>query len=71
MNKVEISNININNFLIKRQNGLLDTETFRANLFTKRLSVAKNLYKNDIVCHYGCVNAIEFSKEGKYLISGK
>lgn len=71
MNKIETNNININNFLTKRQNGLLETDTFRANLFTRRLSVAKNLYKNDIVCHYGCVNAIEFSNEGKYLISGE
>lgn len=45
-------------------------EGIRANLFRGRLSVARNLYRKDLLAHYGCVNAIEFSSEGELLISG-
>lgn len=40
------------------------------NLFNERLAKARNLYRKDLLAHYGCVNAIEFSKDGEYLISG-
>lgn len=43
---------------------------FRLNLFKERLRIAKNLYKKDLVSHFGCVNAIEFSREGEFLVSG-
>lgn len=39
-------------------------------LFKERLSKARNLYRKDLLAHYGCVNAIEFSDEGELLISG-
>lgn len=43
---------------------------FRRNLFRERLASAKNLYRKNLVAHYGCVNAIEFSSVGDLLISG-
>lgn len=60
---------NIHYYLQKREHGLSRYD-FRAKLFTERLNLAENLYTKDLVAHYGCVNAIEFSKEGQYLISG-
>lgn len=54
---------------IKRQEGFIKND-FRTNLYKARLKVAKNLYKKDLISHYGCVNAIEFSREGDLLISG-
>lgn len=42
---------------------------FRGNVFRERLRAAKDHYKRDLVAHFGCVNAIEFSNEGELLIS--
>ncbi|XP_026690017.2 DDB1- and CUL4-associated factor 5 [Ciona intestinalis] len=37
----------------------------------KRFQNCKNLYKRDLIAHFGCVNALEFSKKNKeYLASG-
>lgn len=44
---------------------------FRRNLFRERLASARNLYRKNLVSHYGCVNAIEFSNSGDLLVSGK
>lgn len=44
---------------------------FRTNLYRERMNIAKNLYRKDLVSHFGCVNAIEFSSEGELLISGE
>ncbi|XP_057316047.1 DDB1- and CUL4-associated factor 5-like isoform X1 [Hydractinia symbiolongicarpus] len=38
--------------------------------FSNRLDVCKNLYKRDLVGHYGCVNAVNFSNDGDLLVSG-
>lgn len=27
-------------------------------------------YRKDLVAHYGCVNAVEFSNNGQFLVSG-
>lgn len=43
---------------------------FRQNFYRQRMKCAKNLYKKDLLSHYGCVNAIEFSHDGNYLVSG-
>ncbi|XP_065081570.1 uncharacterized protein LOC135704072 [Ochlerotatus camptorhynchus] len=60
---------NILGHLVSRELG--DTvDNFRNNLFHERLRIARNLYKKDLVSHYGCVNAIEFSQEGQLLVSG-
>lgn len=55
---------------IKRQEGLIKHD-FRTNLYRARLKFAKNLYKKDLISHFGCVNAIEFSREGDLLVSGE
>ncbi|CAG9789403.1 unnamed protein product [Diatraea saccharalis] len=55
-------------YLVKREYGFVPE--FKSHLFTKRLNAAKNLYRRDLVCHFGCVNAIEFSSNGELLVSG-
>ncbi|CAL4087615.1 unnamed protein product, partial [Meganyctiphanes norvegica] len=37
---------------------------------SQRLNTAKSLYRKDLYAHFGCVNAIEFSREGDLLVSG-
>lgn len=61
--------INPISYIVQRQ---YDTSVYIKNeLFNKRLASAKNLFRKDLLSHYGCVNAIEFSNEGELLISGK
>lgn len=55
-------------YITKREYGLL--HNLKSQLFNKRLNAAKNLYRRDLVCHYGCVNAIEFSSNGELFVSG-
>ncbi|KAH9636444.1 hypothetical protein HF086_006259 [Spodoptera exigua] len=54
-------------YVYKREYG--DIRNIKSNFFNKRLAVAKNLYRRDLVCHFGCVNAIEFSSNGELLVS--
>lgn len=54
----------------RRESGLDAASRFQSKLFKDRLSISKNLFKRDLLAHFGCVNAIEFSKEGDWLISG-
>lgn len=65
-----MSNKNIVHSFIRRSYGLEKSKNFQLMLFKDRLSIAKNLFKRDLVSHYGCVNAIEFSQEGNWLTSG-
>lgn len=58
------------NSIVNRQSGIIGSNSFQSKLFKNRLSVAKNLFKKDLVSHYGCVNAIEFSNDGNFLTSG-
>lgn len=39
-------------------------------LVAARFSNAQNLFRKDLYAHFGCINAIEFSKHGDMLISG-
>lgn len=48
-----------------------DRRSFEKKLIDARLNEAENLYRMDLYSHFGCVNAIEFSKKGDILISGK
>lgn len=57
--------------LHNRQSGFCLSSDFQSKLFRDRLSIAKNLYKRDLVSHFGCVNAIEFSQTGQFLTSGE
>lgn len=63
------STINPLHYIVHRQ--YRDNVFIKNKLFNERLSKARNLYRKDLLAHYGCVNAIEFSKDGEYLISGK
>lgn len=60
--------INPINYVIERQ--YKDNIFIKNKLNSARLSKAKNLYRKDLLAHYGCVNAIEFSLDGEYLVSG-
>ncbi|KAJ8714122.1 hypothetical protein PYW08_007742 [Mythimna loreyi] len=55
-------------YLNRREYGLLPD--IKSQFFNKRLNAAKNLYRRELVCHFGCVNAIEFSSNGELLVSG-
>lgn len=48
-----------------------NTRYFRQNIFESRLSIARNLYKRDLLSHFGCVNSVEFSNDGNLLVSGE
>lgn len=56
------------NCLLSRQ--IEDRVDYCKQLVNARLSGSDNLYRKDLMSHYGCVNAIEFSKEGHLLVSG-
>lgn len=40
-------------------------------LINARFENSENLYRKDLLSHYGCVNAIEFSNQGDLLVSGE
>ncbi|CAN7994818.1 unnamed protein product, partial [Ixodes hexagonus] len=42
----------------------------RNGLFHDRFGSASDLYRKDLYAHFGCVNAIEFSADGDWLVSG-
>ncbi|KAG0409936.1 hypothetical protein HPB47_012942 [Ixodes persulcatus] len=42
----------------------------RNRLFHDRYCSASDLYRKDLYAHFGCVNAIEFSADGNWLVSG-
>jgi hypothetical protein len=54
--------------IIERQ--YKDNVFIKNKIFKERLAKARNLYRKDLLAHYGCVNAIEFSAEGDLLVSG-
>lgn len=39
-------------------------------MLNRRFEFGKSLYSKDLFAHYGCVNAIEFSNDGEWLVSG-
>lgn len=56
-------------YIVDRQYS--DCLVIKNRIFKERLANARNFYRKDLVAHYGCVNAIEFSDEGELLVSGK
>lgn len=62
------STINPLRYIIQRQ---YKDNVIKNKLFSERFAKAKNLYRKDLLAHYGCVNAIEFSEDGEFLISGQ
>ncbi|PSN32328.1 hypothetical protein C0J52_17634 [Blattella germanica] len=55
-------------YLVKREYN--DKLYINKQLLRERLYSARNLYRKDLLAHYGCVNAIEFSNKGELLASG-
>lgn len=39
-------------------------------MINRRLEFSKSLHNKDLYAHYGCVNAVEFSNDGEWLVSG-
>lgn len=62
------STVNPLRYIIQRQ---YKDNIIKNKLFSERFAKAKNLYRKDLLAHYGCVNAIEFSEDGEFLISGE
>ncbi|XP_015609773.1 DDB1- and CUL4-associated factor 5 [Cephus cinctus] len=55
-------------YVIRRQ---IDDRTDHCKrLVCARLDRSENLFRKDLLSHYGCVNAIEFSQQGDLLASG-
>lgn len=62
-------NANPARFLINREiHGKL---ALKDTFFKDRLAAASTLYQKNLLGHYHTVNAIEFSKDGQLLASGK
>lgn len=54
------------------QRGLQGDPLLTQDFQRRRLRGCRNLYKKDLLGHFGCVNAIEFSNNGgQWLVSGK
>lgn len=47
-----------------------DSQSCIKQILTARLNAAKSLYSKNLLAHFGCVNAIEFSIGGELLASG-
>ncbi|XP_020284071.1 DDB1- and CUL4-associated factor 5 isoform X2 [Pseudomyrmex gracilis] len=47
-----------------------DKVDYCRRLISTRFENSENLFKKDLLSHYGCVNAIEFSNQGDLLVSG-
>jgi len=58
----------ISSFLRQRETGSRHQEHYK--LLRHRLATGTIIYKKDLLQHYGCVNAVEFSNDGEYLLSG-
>lgn len=56
-------------YLIARQ--IDDKVDYCKRLVNARFENSDNLFRKDLLSHYGCVNAIEFSNQGDLLVSGK
>jgi len=48
-----------------------DKVDYCRGLINARFDNSENLYRKDLLSHYGCVNAIEFSNQGDLLVSGE
>lgn len=48
-----------------------DRHDYCRRLVNARFENSENLYRKDLLSHYGCVNAIEFSNQGDLLVSGQ
>ncbi|KAI1284876.1 DDB1- and CUL4-associated factor 5 [Halotydeus destructor] len=56
--------------LLAREYGLSKGPPETMSIARSRYGGANDLYKKDLYSHFGCVNAIEFSTDGEWLVSG-
>lgn len=56
----------LQSFIDKSINGF----NINSSMFAKICEQSHALYSKDLVVHYGCVNAVEFSNDGTLFISG-
>lgn len=63
------SNYNPLSYFVARQTD--DKVDYCKRLVNARFESSENLFRKDLLSHYGCVNAIEFSNQGDLLVSGK
>lgn len=62
----------------KRKFSIVDRVTARSlkeddvkeNMFSDWYERSQSLYRKDLLAHYGCVNAVEFSEDGSIFVSG-
>ncbi|XP_058809986.1 DDB1- and CUL4-associated factor 5 [Phymastichus coffea] len=66
--KLQTNPCNPINYIINRQTD--SKVNYCHKLIDARFFNAQNLFRKDLYAHYGCINAIEFSKEGDLLVSG-
>lgn len=64
----QLSDCNPLSYLIARQ--INDKVDYCKRLVNARFKNSENLFRKDLLSHYGCVNAIEFSNQGDLLVSG-
>eukprot|EP00088_Acartia_fossae_P028888 TRINITY_DN2969_c0_g1_i1.p1 TRINITY_DN2969_c0_g1~~TRINITY_DN2969_c0_g1_i1.p1 ORF type:complete len:951 (-),score=207.47 TRINITY_DN2969_c0_g1_i1:858-3710(-) len=62
----------VDNLLVRLQHEKigLGRGNARKLFLQNRWSAAKHFFSYDLISHYGCVNAIEFSHDGAWLVSG-
>lgn len=63
------SECSVLSYVIARQ--IDDKIDYCKSLMNARFDNSENLYRKDLLSHYGCVNAIEFSNQGDLLVSGE
>ena len=56
----------LQSFIDKSING----SNINSSMFAKICEQSYALYRKDLVMHYGCVNAVEFSNDGTLFVSG-
>ena len=56
--------------VLSREYNDLFCQKYTRDLLRGRFESAQDLYRKDLYSHYGCVNAIEFSDNGQWLVSG-
>lgn len=63
------SECSVLSYVLARQ--IDDRLDYCRRLVNARFENSENLYRKDLLSHYGCVNAIEFSNQGDLLVSGQ
>jgi len=65
------SSVNISHFCIDKEI-LMKTQNWASSVRSCRFKICKSFYNCDLIAHFGCVNAVEFSHGAKDLLaSGK